>query len=493
MLESKLDINVESQLLPLNRYFQECIGSCLAYLTMREDFRKHVNVVQKGIGFNNIRCHGIFHDWVGAYKEVNGEPVFNFQNVNKIYDFFVESGLKPYVELSFMPKDLASAPDTVFRYKANISPPKDMYKWHQLINAFVSHLIDRYGLEEVRTWYFEVWNEPDLTGIFWSGTQQEYFELYKETATTIKSIDAKLKVGGPSTSKNQWIREFLDYCEGSNLPVDFVSTHHYCADAALEEDADVFELEYRGQKAMVNDVKKTVGFVRESAYPDAEIHYSEWNVSPCHEDRFGKDSEFTAAFMLQTLKDMDGLVDAYSFWCLSDIFEETGPGSHPFSGKYGLLNINGIKKPVYFAYHFLANLFNFVYPSDDESSYITTDGNGNYRVLCWNYTEPSEVDFNGGDYQVPTCEKALSVALQGLTGTYRILGFLVDQESGNSYRNWQKMGAPQYLSKAQELQLEAASEPNVIVDKIIDVQHSTELAVTLNSNAHVFFEVQKLK
>jgi xylan 1,4-beta-xylosidase len=487
-------INLNAETRPLDRFFQRCIGSCHAYLTLREDFREHVRMVQKQVGFESLRCHGIFHDLVGIYSEdSNGEAIFNFHNVNKIYDFFLEQGLRPYVELSFMPQALASAGDTIFRYQANISPPKDYQKWANLISVFVRHLVTRYGLEEVKQWHFEVWNEPDLEGIFWSGTQAEYFELYRHTVTAIKGVCDQLLVGGPSTSKNLWIEEMMEFCEVNQLPMDFVSTHHYCADASLEVDADVFNLEYRGQKAMRSDVQITVDKVRASnRFASAEVHYSEWNVSPCHEDRYGKDSEFTAVFLLQTLKDLDGLVDSYSFWCLSDIFEETGPGRSPFSGKYGLVNMQGIKKPVFYAYHFLTRLYDSVLSGAGESSWITHNENGSVRVLSWNFNEPETVDFNGADYRLDEQHRSEALLLKGMDGRYRIKAYRQDREVGNSFRCWQALGEPEYLTHKQIDILKESAEPNLFQDQVVECEGELELTHQLSPCAIVFYDIEKL-
>ncbi|WOH36157.1 hypothetical protein RI844_12335 [Thalassotalea fonticola] len=489
---SNKEINIDGESTKFDRYFQSSIGSCHAYLTLREDFRKHVRTVQQQIGFNSLRCHGIFHDWVGVYKEVEGKPAYNFQNVNKIYDFFLEQGLRPYVELSFMPSALASDESTIFHYQANISPPKDLTLWSDMITAFVSHLINRYGEEEVRQWYFEVWNEPDLKDLFWSGSQADYFELYRHTVTAIKTIDPSLKVGGPSTSKNLWIKEIIDFCEENNLPIDFISTHHYCADAALETDANVFNLEYRGQKAMLSDVLETVRLVRNSTFSKAEIHYSEWNVSPCHEDRYGKDSEFTAAFLLQTLKDLSGVVDSYSFWCLSDIFEETGPGNSPYSGKYGLVNMHGIKKAAFHAYEFLAKLYDNVLPGTGDSNWVTRSKSGNIRVLSWNFNEPISVDFNGADYVLDEQDKEESFALTQVSGQYKIKGYRVDKLVGNSYRSWQAMDSPEYLSTKQVNELIESSEPALFLEQTVECDGELTLKHLLTPCAIVFYDIEKL-
>lgn len=473
----------------LNRFFQRCIGSCHAYLTLREDFREHVKTAQQEIGFERIRCHGIFHDWVGVYHSDGETPQFNFQNVDKIYDFFLSQGMRPYVELSFMPQALASNEQTIFRYQANISPPRDYKKWNQLIHAFATHCMDRYGKEEVLSWYFEVWNEPDLTGLFWSGTKADYFELYKQTVTTLKNIDTRLKVGGPATARSHWIRDTLDYCATNDVAIDFISTHHYAADAALEVGGDVSDIAWRGQQAMRQDVAKTVEQVRTSATPDIEVHYTEWNVSPCHEDNYGKDSEFTAAFLLQTLKDMDGLVDVYSFWCISDIFEESGPGLQPFSGKYGLINLNGIKKPAFHAYRFLASLYDEALPVTTHSTWITKSPDNHFRILSWNFCEPVETNFNGGNYELDEKTVKQTITLENLRGRFHVKAYKVGKNQGNAYRAWQQMGAPQYPDNAQLTQLKQSSEPDLIVEEHIDCRSELVLTHQLGSCDIVFYDI----
>ncbi|HEY9249717.1 MAG TPA: hypothetical protein VIO38_11315, partial [Rariglobus sp.] len=225
-------VDLAAPSVPFNRFFQRGVGSCHAYLTLREDLREHVRLAQKEIGFGGIRFHGIFTEYVGVIH--NGEeadgPRLNFQNATKIYEFFVGQGMKPFVELGFMPVRLASGPQTIFDYRGNITPPKDWAQWSRLVRRFVAHLVGHFGIEEVLTWHFEVWNEPDLHNTFWTGTMAEYFRLYAETARAVKSVDGRLRVGGPATSKTMWVPDLLAFCAEQRVPLDFISTHHYCVD-----------------------------------------------------------------------------------------------------------------------------------------------------------------------------------------------------------------------------------------------------------------------
>ena len=478
---------------PFNRYFTEGIGSCHAYLTLREDWRDHARLIQQEIGFRSVRCHGIFHDLVGIYQMPwgEGEVRYNFQNLDKIYDFWLSIGLKPYIELAFMPAGLASGPETVFQYRANVTMPKDMDAWSSLIRAFVSHIIDRYGISEVVTWYFEVWNEPDLKPWFFTGDQADYFKLYASTARAIKAVDPRLRVGGPATSANKWVQDMLDFCAAQNVPIDFLSTHHYCADAALVLGTADWRVQWRGQKAMQSDVAKTRATVRASRFPEIEVHYTEWNVSPIHEDRFGKDSEFTGAFVCQTIRDVSGLAERYMLWAISDIFEESGPGETPFSGKYGLVNMHGIKKPVYHAFRFMARMYDEMIESND-SSFVTRAASGDLRVLSWNFCEVAQENFNGGDYALHDAEKDEAIRLTPCSGRVRVRAWRVDREHGSALRAWQAMDSPQYLTAAQVEALKAAAEPELCRDEVIDCDGELVLRHVLPPSGMIYYEVEKV-
>jgi len=145
--------------------------------------------LQRKLKFSYIRFHGIFNDEMMVYLETEeGKPIYNWAYVDKLYDFLLQAGIRPFVALSFMPSALARSNETIFWWRGHIAPPNDQNKWNALVREFIRHCLNRYGMNEVSTWYFEVWNEPDLSGVCWAGTKQEYFEFYAGTAATIKSI-----------------------------------------------------------------------------------------------------------------------------------------------------------------------------------------------------------------------------------------------------------------------------------------------------------------
>jgi len=214
----------------LPHFWEHTVGGSHATMGLRADWRKQLRRCHDELGFRHVRFHGLLSDGMGTLVDEQDQLLYSFFNADQIWDYLLSIGMKPFVELSFMPTALASGKTTAFNYQANVTQPKDNTQWATLIHKLVSHWVDRYGLDEIRTWFFEVWNEPNLKA-FWPGTQESYFEFYRCTANTIKQVDAKLQVGGPATAKDGWIDDFLAYCERVDAPLDFVSTHHYPTDA----------------------------------------------------------------------------------------------------------------------------------------------------------------------------------------------------------------------------------------------------------------------
>src|SRR5918994_1965725 len=227
--------NLAEPTTPLPHFWEHTVGSDHAPVALRADWQRQLQRCHEELGFQYVRFHGLLYDDMGTLVRENDKLLYSFFNADQIFDYLLSIGMKPFVELSFMPPTLASGRKTVFHYQANVTPPKDFKRWASSIREFVAHLVERYGSKEVRQWFFEVWNEPNIKH-FWTGTQRDYFKLYRYTAEAIKSVDGSLRVGGPATAKSKWIDEFVDFCEHNHVPLDFISTHHYPTDDFGKED-----------------------------------------------------------------------------------------------------------------------------------------------------------------------------------------------------------------------------------------------------------------
>jgi len=264
---------------PLNTMFKRCVGAGRANEGLRADWQRQLATARRECGFEYIRFHGLFTDDMGVYRDHNGKPEYNWQYIDELFDFLHSIGMKPFVELGFMPGGLASGSKTIFWWKGNVTPPRDMQKWADFIRAFTLHVQERYGHDEVKTWYFEVWNEPNLDG-FWSGTQQQYFDLYAASARASKSVSPEYKVGGPGTAGCGWVPEMIRFCQTNGAPIDFISTHTYGVESGfLDETATHGTALSRNPNSIFGEVKMVRQQIAESAFPKLATH----QPSPRHQ------------------------------------------------------------------------------------------------------------------------------------------------------------------------------------------------------------------
>jgi xylan 1,4-beta-xylosidase len=428
----------------LPHFWEHTIGSDHALMALRADWQAQMRRSHEELGFAHVRFHGLLCDDVGTLVAEGDRLFYSFFNADQIFDFLLSIGMRPFVELSFMPGTLASGDKTVFHYRANVTPPRDYAHWATLIRKLVKHWVERYGLAEVREWFFEVWNEPNLS-VFGSGRQDDYFKLYRYTAEAIKSVDSALKVGGPATAANAWIGDFIGFCTRSQLPADFISTHHYPNDTFGRPGDDTEAQLSKSRRSALRDQTREV---RRQA-GDRPVYYTEWGTSSNPRDPM-HDEPYAAAFIIKTIMEANGLVQGYSYWTFSDIFEENYFPSVPFHGGFGLLNIHGIAKPAYRAFELLHALGTELLPV--EGSHPTVDvwavrGAQSATVLLTNYALPGH----------PIATEMIQIKLANALSPTRAAIRRIDSDHANAKRHWQEMGSPEYLNAAVVAELNAAS------------------------------------
>jgi xylan 1,4-beta-xylosidase len=460
---------------PLNTMFKRCVGAGRANEGLRADWQRQLTVAHRECGFEYIRMHGLFTDDMGVYRDYNGKPEYNWQYIDELYDFLHRIGMKPFVELGFMPNGLASGSKTIFWWKGNVTPPRDMNKWADLVRAFVLHEQERYGEAEVRTWYFEVWNEPNLTDGFWAGTQQQYFDLYAATARAIKSVSPDYKVGGPGTAGCGWITEFLHFCDTNHAPVDFVSTHTYGVESGyLDETATHGTALSRNPDSIFGEVKSVRQMITDSAFPKLELHFTEWSSSYTPADPF-HDSYHSTAYILDKLKKCGDAPQSMSYWTFTDIFEESGPRWEAFHGGFGLMNYQDIKKPAYYAYQFLNQLGPTELKSSDPSSWICADQDGGVQALLWDFTNtfPETNMINQVFYKrdLPSQPKSkVTLNLSHLLhGKYTVETYKVGYRVNDAYDTYRDLGSPAQLTKAQVAEIKSKNSGAPLETKTVKI------------------------
>lgn len=472
---------------PRSQVFHACVGAGRVGEGLRADWQAQLRVCRDEIGFKYLRCHGLLHDELGVYREdKNGSPVYNWQYIDLVYDYLISIGVRPLVEVGFMPDDLASirtetaGPDgmaadpahpgqqrrvSVFWWKSNVTPPKDWNKWDGLIHALVQHWTTRYGAAEVAKWPFEVWNEPNHVA-FWSPTDsskrmEEYFELYAHTARTITGINPAYQVGGPATAGPTYIKELIAYCTQNKVPLDFISYHTYGlggGPGGFDEFGDKVLYVNENPRAVADTANSQSSVIAGSSKPGLPVYLTEWSASYSERDPV-HDNYFSAPYILEQLKNTETLA-AMSYWTFTDIFEENGVPPRPFYGGFGLLNVQGIKKPSFFAYRFMNQLGDQELVNRDEQSWICRDRKGCVQALFWDLTMKPNPTVSDQAYfrqvRPAPLKESVTLAVKSLSsGRYHLAVYRVGFEKNDAYTAYLKMGAPNQIDRAQVAHLKA--------------------------------------
>jgi xylan 1,4-beta-xylosidase len=430
---------------PFPHFWEHMFGSGRAVLSLRESYREDLRAVRRVTSVGYVRFHAILHDEVGLYSEdAKGEPVYNFSYVDQIYDGLLAKGVRPLVELSFMPRQLAREDiRQSFWYRPVVSPPKDYGRWDAMISAFARHLVERYGIDEVSQWYFEVWNEPNLD--FWGGEprQSTYWTLYDHTARALKAVDARLRVGGPATAQAAWVPAFIEHTEQEHVPVDFVSTHVYGDDTAH----DVFGTDERipRHRMVCRAVKKVHEEIWASARPSLPLIWTEFNASFANHPEV-TDAPYMGPWLAETIRQCDGLVQDMSYWTFSDVFEEQGVVKTPFYGGFGLLAAGGIPKPAFNAFALLHQLGEQRFENAAEGALVTRRHDGALVLALWNYADVGAA--------APVRKVRLTITnIAARTASVQS----IDEEHGNVRPAYERMGSPRYPTQRQLAELRAAA------------------------------------
>jgi xylan 1,4-beta-xylosidase len=445
-LAEAIEIDADAAAHPFPHFWERMFGSGRAILSLRESYRHDLREVRKITNFEYVRFHAIFHDEVGVYDEdAQGNPVYNYSYVDQIYDGLLQDHARPFIELSFMPKKMTSDPNALhaFWYKQNVAPPKDWNRWEQLIEDFTRHLIDRYGIDEVSHWYFEVWNEPNLD--FWVGNPKEetYYQLYDHAVAAIKRVNSRLLVGGPSTAQAAWVDRFLAHCKDKNIPVDFASTHVYGNDKA--EDVFGTHEQIPRNQMVCRSVKKVHDQITVSAFPKMPLIWTEYNAAYDNEPAV-TDSAYMGPFLANTIRECDGLTQMMSYWTFSDVFEEQGVVKTPFYGGFGLFAAGSIPKPAFNDFALLHHLGEARLDVNSDAALVTKRKDGTLAIATWNLFLPEEAG----------SAKMITLRFRNVPAVKSVRVTIVDKEHGSPLPAWDKMGKPVSPTEKQLTELRKA-------------------------------------
>lgn len=487
-----LDVTAATK--PIDRFFDVSIGADYPGTTIRDANLAQLRTTVDELGFRYIRFHDIFHDTLGTVKKVDDKIVYDWTKIDYLYDSFLKMGLKPFVELGFTPDALKTSDQTIFYWKGNTSHPRlDM--WEHLIDAFARHLIDRYGLAEVQSWYFEVWNEPNLDGFWQYADQEAYFALYGVTARTLKAIDPKLRVGGPSTAGAAWVPELLAFAKATNTPVDFITTHTYGVDYGYLDEEGKMDLQLsKNPEAIIYDVKKVRAEIEASHLPGLPLFFTEWSTSYNPRD-LSHDSYVAAPYIISKLRAVQGVAQGMSYWVYSDLFEEPGPPNKPFHGGFGLMTREGVRKASWFAYKYLNALKGHEIPSTDAQVWAAKDGD-DINILVWDFQLPDQKSKSNGTFfsklVATKPSETIKLNITGLApGSYKTAVYRTGFERNDAYSAYIKMGAPETLTPDQLDELQALTLDKPEKTSLSGAIRSTVMSLDMRANDVVLIKLSK--
>ena len=448
-----------------------CIGGEHAALEFNRESLRQLAIAHRACGFQFIRFHGVLNpDMHLAVRSANGSIRYNWQRIDRLYADLLRAGVKPIVELSFMPRALASGKQTVFFYRGNITPPRSMTQWSKFIAALVRHLELRFGARQVRSWYFEVWNEPNYSAFF-TGKYKNYLALYAATARAVKSVDPRLRVGGPATSGLGWISQFIHDCFQRHIPLDFISSHTYGC-GPHQWGSGQKGLRVGGNpESIANGIRGVMSQIRNSPMPRLPLLITEWGPSYSSRDPV-HDTYFQAVYLLENLKQVGPFPAMMSYWALSDIFDEDGPQTNAFEGGFGLFNPQGIEKPSFFALKYLHQLRGRELRDTDGQSWATR-WHGGVTCLAWDYRWPHQTDRDSVYFRkVHPSHPARPILLRVNhlhPGRYRLQIFMEGYRHNDAYTTYQSMGYPNKLNDDQLARLRSVTRDRPVVNVGITV------------------------
>ncbi|MCQ5128748.1 helix-turn-helix domain-containing protein [Butyricicoccus faecihominis] len=457
---------------------------------------------QQEIGFQYLRFHGILDDDMGLYNEdAEGNLRLSFINVDLVLDFIVSAGLRPFIELSYVPMGLAKTPRTPFRRRSFYSVANDRLKWERMIYGLVIHLLERYGATEVRTWRFETMSFS-IVMTEWISFE-ECCEMYEASYRAVKRADKQLLFGGPSTHasavyENDHIGWFIEFAKNHNCLPDFFTLKNYPYQT-IQRDPDFakFSLSQMSAPSILSrDTNFTQNILSEIykllhtlGMDGSEVWLVEWSSTLWQRD-LAAETCYKSSWIVQTICRNYDRSESFGYWLLTDYLEEHDMDG-TFHGGPGLFTYNGIPKAGWQAMRLLNRLGERILGSGD--GYFVTAGENCVQLLFYNCTQYDNL------YRYRYCtlqnpadaysvfinnpDSTFSVLIQNLpAGIWRLRRYQISRQNGSTFDHWLSMGAPAYLRAEQADKLRRYADQLLIEDKNLSIDDEIQLSACLKTH-----------
>ena len=455
-------VDFKKKATPFGRAARKFIGVGSAKELLFSEVQHMLSDLQREVGFEYVKFHGILSDEMLVCNRTSGSLHFSFVLVDKVLDFLLSIRLKPMIQLSFMPAALAANPDKrVFENRFITSLPKDMKEWDLLIRTLIKHLLVRYGEEQVESWLFTLWNEPDTDEIMFSvGGVNTFVDFYINTYKSIKSIHPKLLFGAPSVlimveSSLKWAESFITQVKKRNCEPDFLLVHYYSDDFSLSDDK-FSNVNLTKSSRLFQDpdyfsfcIDRYANMVGKLGVGSLPIYLSEWNLTVSHRSLIN-DTCFISAYLARNLLLNENRLASFGLWSLTDLICEYQVPETLFHGGMGMYTQNGIRKPAFYVYYFIKQLGAELIAKG--SNYVVTRDHKCIRLICWNYEHFCDLYADGETFDMTSENRyspflkqqslKLSIPFENLPGNRcTIREQFINRKYGSVYDKWLEIGS----------------------------------------------------
>ena len=384
---------------PLTHNFRNMLSISTASDILDAGNQTMLRTIQREVGFRYIHFHGLFDDAMRVYGESeNGAPELNFSRIDAVIDFLLSVGLRPFVELSYMPGALA-LPDSRRAYynQSVISLPSDTDRWVFLVRSFVRHLSARYGRREVASWPFALWNLPDSGELLGLGRAEDYFGFYHATWHAVKGCIPEVRFFSPScmaetAESGEFIPAFLELCRQNDCLPDLFQFHFYPIQIEAYSEGSA-RLTYRpSPSALKESLDRVSRRLADLPGKFRTIHVTEWNASVSHRELLS-DTAFQAAYITKNILENYDRFGSLCYWAITDPTSDGHIARELFHGGLGLFTYNGIKKASYHALCLLSRLGSEKLAAGE--GYFITRSDEGWQIILYNYQHYSELYAKG--------------------------------------------------------------------------------------------------
>ncbi len=481
-----IDVNVNARKYKTENHFRRIINGGYARSVLEAEVQRELKIMTENVGYEFIRVKGILDDDMMVYREVlTGQILINFVYVDKVIDFILSIGAKPMLEISHMPGLLIKGKGLRFLRPASYCPPNNMTEWKRLVNELMKHLVERYGVNKMRSWIFCPWITSDYIS---SMGDETYMKTYKISYDAIKSASGELITSHSFSAEggeNNNLEELLKLFEEYDCMPDILATRSYNTSFGedekdvprLIENIEAFDFcVAKDPNYLGNILKKTKRILKKHGKENMPVLIDECNSNIWQRD-LCSDTCYKAAWFMKTMLENEENCNGIAYFNINDRLDEVFPAADEFHGGFGMFTPQGIPKAIAVAAGLLGKAGNYILKKGEGYFISYNSEKSSYQIFMYNYVHYDTLYRYRHTVNLSRCDRYrvfennsdnnVTVRLTGLpNGLIKKRTYKITREHGSSYDAWVRMGAPQTIDDEEKRFLVHAADPEYCTEKI---------------------------